>query len=84
MCNGKLDIESFLRTVVMANTGLQQEIRIEKTGQKATANDNRVIALVTFRKGNSLTGRFTFEIENLDGLKRSKRKIKCLNIGFID
>lgn len=45
---GKSAIQSFLRTVVMANTGLEHEIRIEKIGQKA--NENSAVVLVTLTK----------------------------------
>ena len=77
---GKSAIESFLRTVVLANTGLQHEIRIEKRGQKA--NENSAVVLVTFHKGDSITCRFTFEFEPPDEFNRGR--IKTLTIKFTD
>ena len=77
---GKSAIESFIRTVVMANTGLQHEIRIEKRRQKA--NENSAVVLVTFHKGDSITGRFTFEFEPPDEINRGR--IKTLTIEFTD
>lgn len=75
---GKSAIESFLRTVVMANTGLQHEIRIEKRGQKA--NENSIVVLVTFYKGDSITGRFTFEFEPPDEFNRGRIKLLLSNL----
>jgi ketosteroid isomerase-like protein len=77
---GKSDIESFLRTVIMANAGMRQEIKIGKREMKARANENRVVVLVTFHKGGSITGRFTFEFVRSGGL--DKGKIKILIIEF--
>lgn len=79
---GKSDIESFLRTVIMANVGLQQEIKNGKREMKGRSNENRVVVLVTFHKGGSITGRFTFEFARPDGLITGK--IKTLNIEFVD
>lgn len=46
------------------NKGMQQELRIEKGGQKAS--ENKVVVLVTFRKGSSIRCRFTFELNGKD------------------
>ena len=79
---GKSDIEAFLRTVLLANVGMQEEISfVRGQGQKAS-NDNRVVAMVKFHRGDSITGRFTFEFEAQDSSKGEK--IKTLNIEFID
>ncbi|HEX9320114.1 MAG TPA: nuclear transport factor 2 family protein [Nitrososphaeraceae archaeon] len=76
----KLEIESFLKTVVMANEGMEYKIRIESEEQ--SGNTNKVVTLVTFQKGDAIRSRFTFEIERADELIGSK--IKTLRIEFID
>ena len=78
---GKSDIEAFLRTVLLANAGMQQEIDFVKGQEQKANNDNRVVALIKFHKGNSITGRFTFEFEARDSSKR--QRIKALNIEFV-
>jgi len=79
---GKSEIESFFRTVIMANRGLQQEIKFGKREMKARTNENRVVVLVTFHRGGSITSRFTFEFVRPDGLNNGK--IKRLIIEFTD
>jgi len=75
---GKSEIESFLRIVIMANAGMQQEIKIGKREMKARANENRVVVLVTFYKGGSINGRFTFEFAR----PGSNKRIHVLAIGY--
>jgi hypothetical protein len=70
---GKSKIESFLKSVVMANEGLDYEISIEK--QESNYNDN-LVAFVMFRKEHTINSKFTFGFEN--------NKIKSLTIEFID
>ena len=75
---GKSQIESFLKTVVMANSGMQRQLRIERT-----PNDNtRLIVFVTFLKSEILKGKFTFKFNT----KKSEKKgrIKSLKIEFVD
>lgn len=75
---GKSQIESFLKTVLMANSGMQKELRFEKT-----AGDNgQLIVFVTFLKSAILKGRFTFKVDT----KNSKLagRIKSLKIEFVD
>jgi ketosteroid isomerase-like protein len=79
---GKSEIESFFRTVIMANAGMRQEIKFGKREPKARVNENRVVVLVTFHKGGSINGRFTFEFARPDGLNTGK--IKSLIIEFTD
>lgn len=79
---GKSDIESFLKTVIIANRGMQHEIKIGKREMKARANENRVVVLVKFHKVGSINGRFTFEFAHPDGLNTGK--IKALIIEFTD
>jgi hypothetical protein len=78
--SGKSEIESFLRTTIMANKGMEQEVRIEKREQKTS--ENKVVALVTFHKGSSIKCRFTFELKGQDEF--DKGTIKSLGIDFID
>jgi ketosteroid isomerase-like protein len=79
---GTSEIESFLRTVIFANTAMQQEIKIQGREQNAKVNENRVVVLVTFHKGWYLTCRFTFEFETQ--CEWNRRKIKTLNLEFIE
>jgi hypothetical protein len=77
---GKSEIEPFLKSVIMANEGLEYELKIVKQKNK---RKNNVVALVTFRKENEIRSRFTFGFENSDDFKLI-RKIKSLLIEFID
>ena len=77
---GKSEIEPFLKSVIMANQGVQYELKIVQ--QKNKSNDN-LIALVTFRKENEIRSRLTFGFENSDHFKFIRR-IKSLLIEFID
>jgi hypothetical protein len=75
---GKASIEPFLKVAVMANRGMKRKITIEKSGNGRTAAD-RLVALVTFEKGDKTRGRFTFVFANSDGA----RKIKSMRIEFL-
>ena len=77
---GKLEIEFFLKTVVMANEGMQYEIKIES--EEHDEDKDEIVALVTFQKGDSIRGKFTFEIERLSELNESR--IRTLRIEFIN
>ena len=77
---GKAEIEPFLRTVIMANEGVQYELKIVQ--QKNNSKDNLVV-LVTFRKENEIRSRLTFAFESPDHFKFIRR-IKSLLIEFID
>ena len=82
--SGKSEIEPFLKTVIMANEGLQYELEIVKQNYKQKKKQNNVlIARVIFRKDNEIRSRFTFGFDNSDGTKLI-RKIKSLLIEFID
>ena len=76
---GKSSIEPFLKVAMMANSSLKRTIKIEKpsnsTGEGNEAS--RVIALITFEKGDTLRGRFTFEFST------ETKKIKSLLIEFL-
>jgi hypothetical protein len=75
---GKASIEPFLKVAAMANSGLSRKITIEKSLNGKAAPD-RLVALVTFEKGDKTRGRFTFRFTNSDGA----RKIKSLHIEFL-
>jgi hypothetical protein len=77
---GKTEIKPFLKSVIMANEGLQYEINAER---QKNNNTNNFVALVIFRKRHVINSRFTFGFENTD--KSSvDGKIKSLLIEFID
>ena len=77
---GKTEIKPFLKSVIMANEGLQYDINIER--QKYN-HANNFVALVIFRKGHAINSRFTFSFENTDK-SNINGKIKSLLIEFID
>ena len=93
---GKSAIESFLQVSVMANNGLQRKIEFGKAQNDSDNNtDNRskegnqITALVTFERGGTVQGRFTFgllgskqEQEHYRYRDREK-KIQTLRIEFI-
>jgi hypothetical protein len=72
---GRLSIEPFLKVAMMANSNLQRTIKFEKSNRS-----NKIVALVTFERGDKVKGRFTFEFEDEPaGIK----KIKSLKIEFL-
>jgi hypothetical protein len=75
---GKASIEPFLRMAIMANSDMKRKIKIEKSVNGRTAAD-RLVALVSFEKGDRARARFTFGFVNSDGA----RKIKSLHIKFL-
>lgn len=75
---GKASIEPFLKVAVMANSGLNHKIKIQKSAN-GKADPDKLAALVTFEKGDKTTGRFTFELAHSNGAKR----IKSLHIEFL-
>lgn len=77
---GKSEIEPFLRTVIMANKGMQYELEIEKSGQ--STDENMVIVLVRFNKVGSIASKFRFEFQPKD--ESNSLKIKTMHIEFID
>ena len=76
---GKSEIEPFLRTVVMANKGMQYELEIEKSGQ--STGENMVIVYVRFNKVGSIASKFRFEFQPQD--ESNSLKIKTIHIEFI-
>lgn len=77
---GKSEIKPFLTSVIMANEGLQYEIKIER--HKNNHIDN-FIAHVIFRKVHAINSRFTFSFEDT-GRSNTNGKIKSLLIEFLD
>jgi hypothetical protein len=59
---------------MMANSTLQRRIKIEKSSKP-----DKLVALVTFEKGDKVKGRFTFEFDGQAG----EKKIRSLNIEFL-
>jgi ketosteroid isomerase-like protein len=77
---GRTMIENFLKVVVMANAGLKRTIRF------VDECEDRVTAIVTFERGDSVTGKFAFSFvirTNSDGVQVGK-KIGMLRIEFIE
>jgi ketosteroid isomerase-like protein len=77
---GKIEIEPFFRSAIMANQGVQYEIKIEKERHKTVGNS--MVAVVFFRKENEIKGKFTFEFEDVIGAKFAR--IRTLIIEFVD
>jgi ketosteroid isomerase-like protein len=72
---GRASIEPFLKVAMMANSSLKRTIRMEMPTND-NVNHNRVVALITFEKGDKVRGRFTFEFNT------ETKKIKSLRIEF--
>lgn len=72
---GRSSIEPFLRVAMMANSNFERTIVIEKPAKPMKAT-----ALVTFKKGGKVKGKFTFGFEDGSG---GGKKIKSLRIEFI-
>jgi ketosteroid isomerase-like protein len=77
---GKSSIEPFLKVAMMANNSLKRTIKIEKPSSMSSGDANnasRVVALITFEKGDKVRGRFTFEFDT------ERKKIRVLHIEFL-
>jgi ketosteroid isomerase-like protein len=77
---GRTMIENFLKVVVMANAGFKRTIRFVEE------SEDRITAVVTFERGDAVTGKFAFRFiirTNSDGAQVSK-KIGALRIEFIE
>lgn len=76
---GRTMIENFLRVVAMANDGFKRTIKF------VDESKDRVTAIVTFERGDSVTGKFAFSFvitSNSEGVQVGKR-IGTLRIEFI-
>ena len=76
--SGRLEIEPFLETVILANKGMQYEIKMDR---EQNIDEDRVVALVTFHKGGSVTARYSFELNYNSEARWST--IKSLDIEFL-
>lgn len=76
---GKSQIEPFLKTVLMANNGMQTEVRIERN----RGDNTQLTVFVTFLKSAILKGKFTFKVVNTKNSHLVGR-IKSLKIEFVD
>lgn len=75
---GRSEIEPFLRVALMANTGLDKKITF------AEEVADRVTALVTFRRGDEMRGRFTFASKDVPTPHGVQKKICSLKIEFLN
>lgn len=85
---GKSAIKSFLEVALLANSGLTHSIAIEKPLCSNNNINDKITALVTFQRGDSIRARFTFElvpvlIQSNDNNIHLKKKIHRLTINFI-
>ena len=77
---GKSAIENFLRVAIMANAGLKRTIKfVDET-------EDRITAIVTFERGDSVTGKFSFTFITSKDEKSltSHKRIKVVKIEFIE
>jgi len=82
---GRTTIRAFLEVALMANDGLQHQIRFERSDKYNNSyNDNQITALVTFAKGGSLKAKFTFELSEENYNSQKMKKIQSLHIQFIE
>ncbi len=77
---GKIEIEPFLKSAIMANQEVQYEVKIEKESRKT--DRNRVVAVIVFHKENEIKSKFTFEFEDVS--EGVFGRIKTLKIEFVD
>jgi hypothetical protein len=73
---GRSSMAPFFKVAMMANTDLSRAIEIAKP-----AKADKVVAFVTFEKGDKVKGKFTFEFTQ-DNSSTSPKKIKSLHIEF--
>lgn len=73
---GKFQIEMFLKTVIMANRGMQTELEFLRSDNEVSP----LIVFVSFIKSSILKGKFTFEFDDT-GSKMGR--INSLKIEFI-
>jgi hypothetical protein len=74
---GRSSIEPFLKIAMMANGSLRRTIKIEKSSKSSS---KKIVALITFEKGDKVKSRFTFEFEDDTA---GGKKIKSLHIDFL-
>lgn len=77
--HGRSEIKPFLKVAMMANSKLHHKIKIQKPNTY-NDNNNKIIALITFEKGEKIKSKFTFEFTDNE-LKQ--KRIKSLRIEFL-
>ena len=77
---GKIEIEPFFRSAIMANQGVQYEIKIEKERHNTVGNS--MVAVVVFSKDNEIKGKFTFDFKDVG--EGEVESIRSLKIEFIE
>ncbi len=94
---GKSTIKPFFDVALMANDGLQHNIEFVKGQDGSDSNNNKeddnnqITALVTFERGRTVQGRYTFKLKSEEEEEeqycyRSRnraRKIQTLHIEFV-
>lgn len=91
---GKSAIKPFLEIVLMANDGLQHKIEfvnLQNAGNdNKEDNSNQITTLVTFARGGTVHGQFTFKLRSEEEEKQYSyrdgnraKKIQTLHIEFI-
>lgn len=75
---GRSEIEPFLRVALMANAGLDKKITFPEEA------DDKVTALVTFRRGDEIRGRFTFALQQVPTPHGVQKRIRSLKIEFLN
>jgi len=77
---GKSRIENFLKVAFMANAGLKRTIKF------VDESEDSITAIVTFERGDSVTGKFAFIFRTkVDDLGNAiSKKIAMLRIQFIE
>ena len=74
---GKYAISHFLKVAAMANSGMRRTIRLVESSLDS------ITAIVTFERGDSVKGRFTFNFITSNDVLSLARKIQTLRIQFI-
>jgi ketosteroid isomerase-like protein len=76
--HGISEIESFIRVALMANAGLQREVTFP-----VQKKEDEMVASVTFKRGDTLKGRFTFKMVDVPAGTGTSKKIRSLKIEFL-
>lgn len=76
--HGISEIESFIRVALMANAGLQREITFPMSKK-----EDEIVANITFKRGDTLKGKFTFKTVDVPVKAGTAKKIKTLKIEFL-
>lgn len=77
---GRYSIKHFLNVVIMANDGMRHEIEFVKASDN---NEDEIIALVTFERGEKVQARYIFEMTSKQEHYNKGKKIQTIHIEFI-